>query len=187
MTKLLINAFMILGVFLLAACSGQPSDQTLPTLIPSPAPPTETPIPSIVPSNAPIDRPTLPPTWTVSPVPSETPIATLDATLQMQLAAPTLVVCGGFMADRERTPTNYASGQPVTVYWSSVDTAARYRVSIVSETGTELYFDYALEPTYTFPANIFVRGGRYAWQVYPEDAINQQMCFERGGELLPPG
>jgi hypothetical protein len=180
---------LLLGIFLLSGCKGA-SNQTLPTLIPSPAPATDVPtqattaLPTA--TEALFDRATLPPTWTVSPIPSETPVPSLDATVQAQLAAPTLVVCGVFAVDRELNPEAYTVGQPLTVVWTPVDTASRYRVSLVSETGSELFFDYALEPTYTFQSNLFVRGGRYAWEVYPEDAQNQQMCIKRGGELLPP-
>jgi hypothetical protein len=46
--------------------------------------------------------------------------------------------------------------------------------------------DYTREPTYTFRAELFEKDKRYAWSVYPEDSINQQMCFERGDDILPP-
>jgi hypothetical protein len=182
-----IGLVLVSVVWLLAACGGA-SNEALPTLFPT-AEPTEevtaTSIPSAEPTSAPVERPTLPPTWTVSPVPSETPLPTLDPTTQAQLAAATLVVCGSFAPDRERTPTEHSPGSPVTVYWTPVATAARYRVMLISETGTELFSDYTLEATYTFSADLFRRNLRYAWEVYPEDARNQQMCFARGGELLP--
>jgi hypothetical protein len=183
--KKLLASLMLLTVALVA-CNGA-SNQTLPTLIPSPVvatePPTAAPLPTM--TEAQFDRATLPPTWTASPPAVESPVPTLDSTVQPQGALPTLVVCGAFAPDRELTPTTYTQGQTVTVFWTAVDTAARYRVRLVSETGTELFFDYALEPTYTFQPNQFVRGGRYAWEVWPEDSKNQQMCYARGGELLP--
>jgi hypothetical protein len=101
-------------------------------------------------------------------------------------AKPTLAVCGGFAADRERSAAAFTPGNPVQVYWTPVDTAARYRISLINDSGDELFMDYSLEATYTFRGDLFEKDKRYAWSVYPEDSLNQQMCFERGAEILPP-
>ena len=190
MKKSLMSLLVMVGIVMLVGCDAG-TNQVLPTLIPT-LEDTEVPTPTSDITEAPtatpldLDRPTLPPTWTVSPVPSETATPTIDATAQAQSVKPTLVVCGVFAIDRDRSPTTYTPGSPVTVYWVPVDTAARYRVRLVSETGDELFTDYALDPTYTFDPKLFNGTFRYAWQVYPEDGLNQQMCFERGGDLLPP-
>ena len=180
---------LISGLMLLAACGQQPANQVLPTVMPTSAnvvPPTATQPTTIAPTQSPLERSTLPPTWTVSPVPTIAPTATIDTTVQAQLVKPTLAVCGGFAADREHSMNTFTAGSPVQVFWTAVDTAARYRVALRDDTGQELFVDYTLEPNYTFKAELFERGKRYSWSVYPEDSINQQMCFERGDEILPP-
>jgi hypothetical protein len=178
----------LLGLVLLVGCQ-QAANQSLPTIMPTAAATTEvgaeTAVPTTEATQPPLDRPTLPPTWTVSPVPTEAPTSTVDLTSQSVQDQPTLVVCGTFAVDRERSPATFTPGNPVQVYWTAVDTAARYRISLIDEQGLELVLDYTREPTYTFPGELFERGKRYAWSVYPEDAINQQMCFERGAEILP--
>jgi hypothetical protein len=182
--------FMLLlsGLAFLAACQ-QPTNQALPTVMPTEAnvtPATATEPAKPAPTEPPLERSTLPPTWTLSPVPSETTTPTLDATLQAQLVKPTLAVCGGFAADREHSMNTFTAGSPVQVFWTAVDTAARYRIALRDDTGKELFMDYSLVPNYTFQAQLFERGKRYSWSVWPEDASNQQMCFERGDEILPP-
>jgi len=185
LTKL---GLLVVALVLLAACGQQPADQSLPTLIPTAAAsePVAESTATSAPTQVPLERSTLPPTWTVSPVPTQPPTATTDLTLQAELARPTLVVCGGFAADRERSIATFTVGNPVQVFWTAVDTAARYRISLLNDQGEELIVDYTLEPTYTFNPDLFERDQRYAWSVYPEDALNQQMCFERGAEVLPP-
>ncbi|MEO8608983.1 MAG: hypothetical protein ABI690_13930 [Chloroflexota bacterium] len=178
----------IASLVLLAAC-GQPSNQALPTVMPTDAnvaPATATQPATAASTEPPLVRSTLPPTWTVSPVPTDVPTATIDAAAQAQLVKPTLAVCGGFAADREHSMNTFTAGSPVQVFWTAVDTAARYRIALHDDNGTELFVDYALEPNYTFSADLFQRGKRYSWSVWPEDANNQQMCFDRGDEILPP-
>lgn len=188
MKRLTIIIGLLTGLFALVGCGQQPADQSLPTLNSTIAvePVTSTAAATTAATQPPLERSTLPPTWTVSPVPTQPPTATTDLTVQAQLIKPTLVVCGSFIADRERSGAVHTGGNPVQVFWANVDTAARYRVSLVNDRGEELLTDYTLESTYTFPGDLFERDGRYAWSVYPEDALNQQMCFERGAEILPP-
>lgn len=178
---------LLLGLLMLVGCGQQPSNQLLPTLDSTPNldPATATVVATEVATQSPLERPTLPPTWTVSPVATEPPTATTDMTRQAELIKPTLVVCGGFTADRERSGAIHSGGNPVQVFWSAVSTAARYRISLSNSLGEVLLTDYTLEPTYTFAGDLFERDGVYAWSVYPEDATNQQMCFERGAEILP--
>jgi hypothetical protein len=178
---------LLIGLFVLVGCGQQPTDQSLPTLnsTANSELTTATTAATDAATQPPLERPTLPPTWTVSPVATEPPTATVDLTRQAQLVKPTLVVCGGFAADRERSGAVHDDGNPVQVFWTVVDTAARYRISLRNDSGVELITDYTLEPTYTFAGDIFERDGVYAWSVYPEDSLNQQMCFERGAEILP--
>jgi hypothetical protein len=178
---------LLIGLLALVGCGQQPTDQSLPTLNSTSniEAATATIAATEAATQSPLERPTLPPTWTVSPVATELPTATVDLTLQAQLVKPTLVVCGGFAADRERSGAVHFQGNPVQVFWTAVDTAARYRISLHNDRGAELITDYTLQPTYTFAGDIFERDGVYAWSVYPEDSLNQQMCFERGAEILP--
>lgn len=179
---------LLIGLFVLVGCGQQPTDQALPTINSTAniEPATATSAATTAATQPSLDRPTLPPTWTVSPVATEPPTATTDLTRQAQHVKPTLVVCGSFAADRERSGAVHTGSNPVQVFWTAVSTAARYRVSLRNDRGEELITDYTLEPTYTFAGDIFERDGVYAWSVYPEDSINQQMCFERGAEILPP-
>lgn len=181
---------------ILAGC-GQPADQALPTLISTPLPvvASETPIP-VEPSATPVpaSRPTLPPTWTPSVQGGEptavqgesSTIGNTDAQPPAPQGLPTLVVCGGFAVDRDRTVTTFDSDTPPQVFWTIVPTAARYRIALLNDKGEEIFADYAVENTYTFRADLFERNKRYAWEVYPEDALNQQMCIIKVGlELFP--
>jgi hypothetical protein len=189
MGALMKHLWMILALFvgiLVVGCS-QNNNQALPTVMPTAASgdaATATAPATSAPTQVPLDRPTLPPTWTVSPVPTQAPTATIDAAAQADLVKPTLVVCGVFGVDRERSASTFTVGSPVVVFWTAVDTAARYRIGLFNENGEEIFMDYTREPTYTFRTDLFEKGKRYSWSVYPEDAINQQMCFERGGDIL---
>jgi hypothetical protein len=187
MKRSTFSIVLLLVLFALVGCGQQPANQSLPTLesTPDSGVVTATTAATEAATQAPLERPTLPPTWTVSPVATEPPTATVDQTREAQLVKPTLVVCGGFTADRERSGAVHTGGNPIQVFWSAVDTAARYRISLRNDRGEELITDYTREPTYTFAGDIFERDGVYAWSVYPEDALNQQMCFERGAEILP--
>jgi hypothetical protein len=187
MKRNIFSIFLLSGLLVLVGCGQQPTDQSLPTLnsTANVEPATATSAATVAATQSPLERPTLPPTWTVSPVATEPPTATTDMTRQAELVKPTLVVCGGFTADRERSAAIHAGGNPVQVFWTAVDTAARYRISLRNDRGEELITDYSLEPTYTFAGDLFERDGVYAWSVYPEDSLNQQMCFERGAEILP--
>jgi hypothetical protein len=178
---------LLIGLFVLVGCGQQPTNQSLPTLnsTTNSEPATATTAATDAATQAPLERPTLPPTWTVSPVATEPPTATTDLTREAQSVKPTLVVCGGFTADRERSGAVHTGDNPIQVFWTAVDTAARYRISLRNDRGEELITDYTLETTYTFSADLFESDGVYAWSVYPEDSLNQQMCFERVAEILP--
>ncbi|MBZ0279664.1 MAG: hypothetical protein K8L97_02910 [Anaerolineae bacterium] len=185
--------FAVLVVLVALAGCGQPAEQSLPTLIPTPvqAIDTETPIP-VEPSATPVlvDRPTLPPTWTPAVQIVETAVPgepTTDVNVQSQpQGLPTLVACGGFTVDRERSVTTFTRDTPPTVFWTAVPTAARYRIGLLNDKGEEIFSDYSLENSYTFRLDLFERNQRYAWEVYPEDVLNQQMCLIKVGlELFP--
>jgi hypothetical protein len=194
--KRLITAIAVIGL-LLASCTGNPTAEVLPTLIPTPGaatPPSQTPVPeqpTVPPTAEPLTRPTLPPTWTpdsvqlaASGVPTVTPEVSATPII-VATVMPTLVVCAGFVADRANSTSQFKIGTTPQVFWGKVDTAARYRIRLLDESGTQLFVDFALEPTYTFKADLFEKNKVYAWSVYPEDSLGQQMCTERGAELYP--
>ncbi len=198
-----VVALMII-VLGLVACSPQTSE-TLPTLIPTPGgaqAATVTPAESTQPPTAaPLTRSTLPPTWTPEPgsVDSSsgnsvsgnasslaTPTSeTLNTPLPPPTEVPTLVVCGTFVADRSRSTSTFTVGQSPQILWTKVETAARYRIRLLDDAGTEVMVDFTLQPGYVFRPDLFTAGKVYAWSVYPEDSLGQQMCSERGAELYP--
>src|SRR5262249_13864468 len=150
MNRRMVAFGAFIAMCLMAGCR-QPESQTLPTIAPSAAPnqvATSTAAATLPPTEPPLDRPTLPPTWTASPPPTQPPTATIDVAAQS--AKPTLVACGGFAADRERSDKTFTPGNPVQVFWTAVDTAARYRISLIDDQGNELFMDYALQPSYIF-------------------------------------
>ena len=191
------HLYALTALILLAACTTQ--QETLPTLIPSPAPaitdtaapiePTQTPPPTVG------ERPTLPPTWTpgsematVTPFPSNTPAAT--ATLSAEQAAsviPTVPqeVCDAFQPDMTRTLRTYTDGKDATVYWSAAPGAAYYHVALTDDQAQPIFEDYTADTTYTFPAAQFESGKFYGWDAYPVSALGNQMCLSIGAELFP--
>ena len=175
---------------LVAACTPQP-EEALPTLMPTPqslSPATATPAldqPTAAPTNPPAERATLPPTWTSSPEPTITPIPPTQTPIPLFTALPTLVACGPFDVDREQSAATFTAGTPVQVYWLAVDGASRYRISVLNGFNEEIFFDYAIEPTYTFKPDQFEAGQRYAWRVYPEDSLLRQMCLAVTGDMSP--
>lgn len=182
----LLTALLMAGAMLMVACgstSQTPATQTPPTLASE-----STPIrPQSEPSASPLvpdARPTLPPEWTNTPAPSPTPPEP-TATRVPPTPVPTREVCGAFTIDYARSTQTFSVGEQPTVYWSAVDTAARYRVLIIDANGNELYFGYTVETSFAFPPELFSSRERYGWEVYPEDSLSQQMCFRIGGELFP--
>ncbi len=188
---------MVLAL-MLASCA-QPQ-QALPTLMPSATPvltATPAPVQTQPPTPVPLSRPTLPPTWTPSPEPTleqanaqplmtSTPEPVVNQPPVAPVTAlPTLEVCGVFTVDRERSAVLFPLGSAPQVFWRAVTGASRYRIRLIDANGTELFVDYTVEPNYTFRADLFQKDTRYGWTVYPEDQLNQQMCFDRGQEIIP--
>ncbi len=188
---------MVLAL-MLANCA-QPQ-QALPTLMPSATPvltATPAPVQTQPPTPVPLSRPTLPPTWTPSPEPTleqanaqplmtSTPEPVVNQPPVAPVTAlPTLEVCGVFTVDRERSAVLFPLGSAPQVFWRAVTGASRYRIRLIDANGTELFVDYTVEPNYTFRADLFQKDTRYGWTVYPEDQLNQQMCFDRGQEIIP--
>lgn len=179
-----------LSLFVLVGC-GQQTAAPLPTLMPTALPvdaPTATVIPTQPPTSAPIVRVTLPPTWTPSPapveqLPTETPIVNQDVSIPTE--KPTLEACGPFREDRSRYNPQFRAGSDVTVAWVPATGASSYRVNVIDETGEEFFADYTADSSYVFKADLFARGKRYGWSVYPMDSLGQQMCISVGGELFP--
>ncbi len=181
-----IVAIAILGLTI-AGCGPQTAE-VLPTLIPTPRPAlsaTETPIPSVEPTQVQSERPTLPPTWTPSVVPTNTFIPPTETPIPVFTALPTLVACGPFDVDRDKSAATFKVGQPAQVYWTPVHGAVRYRIGVLDGTNQEIFMDYAVDPTYTFNPDLFEAGKRYAWKVYPEDSLSRQMCLAVTGDMSP--
>ncbi len=181
---------LLMLVALVAACTPQP-EETLPTLMPtaqSVAPASAMPaeaVPTLAPTSPPSERPTLPPTWTSSPEPTATIIPPTETPVPVFTALPTLVACGPFDVDREQSAAAFVVGTPAQVFWTAVQGATRYRISVLNAFNEEIFFDYALEPTYTFSPDQFETGQRYAWRVYPEDSLLRQMCLAVTGDMSP--
>lgn len=182
-----IIAIAILGL-LIGGCGQQPAE-VIPTLIPTglpPPPATDTAVPSVAPTmtvEAQSDRPTLPPTWTDAP--TDTPVPPTQTPVPAFTAIPTLLACGPFDVDRNKSAATFKVGTPTQVFWVPVQGAVRYRLGVINAFNQEIFTDYAVDPTYTFKPDLFEAGKRYAWKVYPEDSLGRQMCIAVTGDISP--
>ncbi len=186
MKKRMMVVVCVVLVIAGAGCE-QNAAPPLPTLIPTLEPlepPTATIQPTEAPTTAPITRPTLPPTWTPLPAPTQPPTLTPVQDIGIPVGQPTLEVCGTFRVDPSRYGADFRFGMAVTTAWMPVATATHYRVSLIDEVGDELFTDYTAETVFTFSADLFERGKRYGWTVYPIDTVGQQMCISVGDELF---
>lgn len=187
--KKLFSLLVLLA--LVAACTPQP-EEVLPTLMPTGQPivpaasntPAED-VPTAAPTNPPSERATLPPTWTSSPEPTATFVPPTETPVPLFTAIPTLVACGSFDVDRNQSAATFVVGTPTQVFWTAVQGASRYRISVINATNEEIFFDYAIDATYTFKPDQFATGERYAWRVYPEDSLLRQMCLAVTGDMSP--
>jgi hypothetical protein len=165
----------------LTACAQE--EAVPPTLAPSPTQEIITPLPTATE----IKRATLPPTWT----PVQEVIATATEILTTEVVntpipPPTaLEVCTNFGEDRALNKRTYTTGQPAQIFWTPVQGAVQYSISLVDQTGTVLYVGYTADTNFTFEATLFEAGQFYGWEAYPIDNIGQQMCLGRGAELFP--
>lgn len=179
-----ITVLCFLGlVLLLTACNvtGTATPNVLPTLI-VPATAIFTATPELIQATPlPQIRATLPPSWT--PVGGAT--ATLASAPVMQMVRATPAVCNAFVIDRSRSVESFRIGEPVTVYWTPIETVTRFRVRLFDAELNDLFIDYTDGGQFTFSASLFELGKRYGWEVIPENAAVQQMCFAIGGELSP--
>lgn len=174
---------LFLACISLAGCA-QEEIAPPPTLAPSPT----VEIITAQPSPTELKRATLPPTWT--PVQEVTPtVAEAAATLipsDTPIPPPTpLEVCNTFNEDRTLNKRTFIFGESPTVYWTPVQGAAQYSITLVDATNTALKVDYTADTKYTFDASLFEKGKMYGWEAYPIDNIGQQMCIARGAELTP--
>lgn len=177
-----------IAIFVLAVsgCGSQQPTEVLPTLIATPQPAaaaTETPIPTVAPTQVPVDRPTLPPTWTPSVEPTDTVIPPTNTSVPLSTPIPTLVACGPFDVDRDKSASTFTAGTPTQVFWTPIQGAARYRIGVIGDFNQEIFFDYAVDANYTFKPDLFEAGKQYLWKVYPEDSLARQMCFAVAGDL----
>lgn len=187
MRNLYTLVLLFIGSIFFVGCGASPTE-VLPTLASTAQPAVEasaTTLPTNAPTPTELQRATLPPTWTPSPVPTETSIPPTNTTVPTLKPVSTLVGCATFVVDRERSPGTFVVGQPLQVYWSLVEGASRYRIVILDELGAEIFAAYSVEPTFIFEPDQFEPGKRYIWTVYPEDGLRQQMCIGISGELSP--
>jgi hypothetical protein len=105
-------------------------------------------------------------------------------TVQALQAQPTEPGCATFADDPTRYSVTFRVGSPVTVAWLAAEGAASYRVFLIDDTGAELFDDYTSETQFVFSADLFQRGKRYGWEVYPINDLGQQFCLRRGSELI---
>jgi len=173
---------ILLACLLLAACA-QEELAPPPTLAPSPTQEIITPLPTATE----IKRATLPPTWT--PVQESAPTATEVVPTQIintSIPPPTaLEACATFGEDRTLNKRTYTAGQPAQVFWTPVQGAVQYSISLVDQAGKSLFVDYTADTNFTFDGTLFEAGKLYGWEAYPIDNIGQQMCLARGAELFP--
>ncbi len=175
-------------VFAVAGCGPQ-ATEVLPTLIATPQPAAaatetpKTPIPTVAPTQVPVDRATLPPTWTPSVEPTDTVIPPTNTSVPLSTPIPTLVACGPFDVDRDKSASTFKVGTPTQVFWTPVQGAVRYRIGVIGDFNQEIFMDYAVDANYTFKPDLFEAGKQYLWKVYPEDSLARQMCFAVAGDL----
>lgn len=180
---------VVLVMLLVSACGQSQSDE-LPTLIPTATIEAETPTPEETASNTPGPRATLPPTWTFTPEPTETLIPSPTSMPDTSTPNPTpkavSSACDAFGADGENSTREFFVGDAPTVYWTPVAGAELYRVFLYTYSGSTIRSDIYVDVTnFTFDPSYFQLGENYVWAVWPLDSIGDQMCFERGLELIP--
>jgi len=192
-SKLMIIILFVLGL-VMSACS---QAEALPTAVsfPTDIPPTDEPdvaeVDDITPTltASPAERATLPPTWTNTPDVTETPIFT-EVPLETNTPLPTpktvSSACDTFAVDDVRTTKEFIIEESPVAAWTAVDGAVLYHVFLYDFTGRTINDQIYTEETFwTFNPDHFELGQNYIWAVWPLDSIGDQMCFERGLELLP--
>jgi len=169
--------------------------EALPTAmsLPTNVPPTEESEAQVVEPTAtrtPAPPSTLPPTWTFTPDVTETLIPTETEVLETSTPLPTpksvSSACDVFQADSERSTREFIVGETPVAAWTPVEGAVLYRVFLYNFNGKTLRDDiYTDQTSWSFDPNVFELGQNYVWAVWPLDSIGDQMCFERGLELIP--
>ncbi len=175
--------------FLVGACNSQAD---LPTLIPTSTVivATEVEVQAVEPTETRVARPTLPPTWTPTVEPSETPLPTATEVVETFTPVPSpraiSQACDTFEVDADRSTRLFNIGESPTVYWTPVVGARLYHVFLLKFSGETVKNDiYVDVPEFTFDQSMFEIGETYLWSVWPLDPAGDQMCFERGADLIP--
>lgn len=146
------------------------------------------------PTATPLMRSTLPPTWTpnwtASPVvPTGTytmmPEPTVDMTATYLITAPTLEVCANFGEDIERNSLTFPINSSPQVYWTEVEGAAIYRVTLYNAAGEMLSDSFSETPPASFDAEWFELDNNYFWEARPFSGTGVQLCAPRGAVLTP--
>lgn len=144
-----------------------------------------------------LTRAPLPPTWTpyVQPTVTRTPTITPPPFTAM----PTFTLpasCFAFQADYARIEDQFFVGTSPVLYWSPIDDASEYRVTITDPEGVAIlvrWVDKTVD-SFTVPAEIFELDEEtavldtvmvYGWEVTPVDENRTGYCDSIGGELIP--
>lgn len=179
---------MMLATILSACVQGE----VLPTAVefPTEVPPTATEEVAETPTATTVTNPTLPPTWTFTPEVTATTIPTDTEVPETSTPLPTpktvSAACDSFSADPEQSTREFTIGEAPMAVWTPVEGAVLYRVFLTTFSQTVIFDNlYIEENSYTFDPAIFELGENYLWAVWPLDSIGDQMCFERGLELIP--
>ena len=186
--KWMIIIIVVMSLFV-SACS-QP--EALPTAVsfPTDVPPTDLPEMTATPIPPTLgDRATLPPTWTSTPDVTETPDFTETPNVTAtDLPTPNAVAqaCENFEVDNELTTKEFIIGESPIAAWTQIDGAVLYHVFLYDFDGRTINDQIYTEDTFwEFNPDHFKLGQNYIWAVWPLNSIGDQMCFERGLELLP--
>ncbi len=158
---------------------------------------TEEPVATEAATSTPFVVRTLPPTWTPSPqadaavdssgdngAAASTQPAPEENT-EPELIAPTaLEVCATFGEDSTLNKRTFTPGSPVQIFWTPVEGAASYFITLIDQFGDTVQTDYSSQTTLVYPPELFKPNSLYGWEVYPIDPAGRQMCISRGAELL---
>lgn len=199
MNRLQGFGLMVAFVCLLSACA---QEAPLPTLAATTVPetptdnqtagdnaqPTAVTEPTATATQVTIRRPTLPPTWTPVLRPTETPLPTQSIPTATPFVPRSTLpeACSTFAIDFENSTREFPVGMSPRAAWTPVEGAQAYRVRLLRTDGFVIRDDIYIEETsYVFDGRLFEEGQRYGWSVYPINSAGDQMCFERGQELVP--
>ena len=101
------------------------------------------------------------------------------------ILAPTLEVCTNFGEDVERNSLTFPISTSPQVYWTAVEGAAIYRVTLYNAAGEMLVDSFSETSPVSFDAELFELDNNYFWEVRPFSGTGVQLCVPRGALLTP--